>query len=274
MDYILIKDLEVFARHGVYPQEREQGQVFVVSAKLGVDLRMAGMTDDLNASVNYAEVCTFIHNFMTQRTYQLIESVAERLAEAILQNYGLVKEVTIEVKKPSAPIGLPLQYPSVCITRKWHRAVVALGSNLGDKHAYLTQAELALDARKDCRIVKSAKYIETKPYGVENQPEFLNGAVLIDTLLLPEELLNILHAIESSADRVREQHWGPRTLDLDIIFYDKDSYESEDLVIPHADLQNRTFVLEPLMELCPNYRHPVLGKTVRELYAKLQKTNS
>ena len=67
------------------------------------------------------------------------------------------------------------------------------------------------------------------------------------------------------AGRERTVIWGPRTLDLDIIFYDREEYESKDLVIPHVDMQNRLFVLKPLEELCPNYRHPILGKTVREL---------
>ncbi len=83
-----------------------------------------------------------------------------------------------------------------------------------------------------------------------------------------------LHEIEAQEMRVRRIHWGPRTLDLDIIFYDKLVYEDADLIIPHADMANRSFVLAPLAELCPNYRHPLLGKTVAELAAALERTDA
>ena len=86
-------------------------------------------------------------------------------------------------------------------------------------------------------------------------------------MLNPVELLDALHKIEAAAGRERLIHWGPRTLDLDIIFYDKLVYEDEQLIIPHVDMQNRYFVLKPLAELIPNYRHPVFGKTVSEMLA-------
>ena len=102
------------------------------------------------------------------------------------------------------------------------------------------------------------------------QDDFVNGAIALKTLLSPQELLERLHEIEQHANRERIIHWGPRTLDLDIIFYDKLVYEDEDLIIPHIDMQNRDFVLKPLAELCPNYRHPVFGKTVSQLLGELK----
>ena len=90
-----------------------------------------------------------------------------------------------------------------------------------------------------------------------------------DLLLTPEELLRELHKIETSEGRERKIHWGPRTLDLDIIFYDDLIYSSEDLVIPHVDMENRYFVLKPLSELAPNFRHPITHKTVAQMLAEL-----
>ena len=92
--------------------------------------------------------------------------------------------------------------------------------------------------------------------GVE-QEDFLNGCLELETLLTPQELLEELHRIEQEAGRERKIHWGPRTLDLDILFYDKELIETEDLIIPHVDLENRYFVLKPLAEIAPNFRHPM-----------------
>ena len=91
-------------------------------------------------------------------------------------------------------------------------------------------------------------------------------------MLSPRGLLDLLHDIENKADRKREIHWGPRTLDLDIIFYDKEIVDEDDLIIPHADMHNRTFVLEPAAELMPNYRHPIIGKTVAQLLEGLKES--
>ena len=102
-----------------------------------------------------------------------------------------------------------------------------------------------------------------------DQDKFLNGAATIETLLSPEDLLAFLHRIEEKADRKREIHWGPRTLDLDIIFYDDLVYDSENLMIPHVDMENRYFVLKPLSELAPNFRHPITHKTVAQMLAEL-----
>lgn len=117
MDQIRIVDLEVFANHGVYPEENALGQKFLVSATLHADLSRACETDCLEYSVNYGEVCHLIDRAMKEETFDLIERVAQMLADAILEAYPAVKRVDIEVKKPWAPIGLPLSYASVAISR-------------------------------------------------------------------------------------------------------------------------------------------------------------
>ncbi|MBQ6095986.1 MAG: 2-amino-4-hydroxy-6-hydroxymethyldihydropteridine diphosphokinase, partial [Lachnospiraceae bacterium] len=120
------------------------------------------------------------------------------------------------------------------------------------------------------RNVKGSTFLETKPYGGVEQDDFLNAALALETLLSPKELLELLHDIERDAGRTREVHWGPRTLDMDILFYDKLVYEDEELILPHIDLQNREFVLKPMCELAPFLRHPVLGKTMQELLDELK----
>lgn len=269
MDKIKIKNLEVFANHGVFPEETKLGQKFLVDAVLYTSTREAGMTDSLEKSIHYGEVSQYITTFMTKNTYQLIESVAEQLAKALLLEFQRLEGVRLEIKKPWAPIGLPLEEVSVEIERKWHKVYLSFGSNLGEREKYIQQGITALQECPDCRVKQRSSLIETKPYGNVEQEDFLNGCLELDTLLQPEELLELLHQIEADAKRERKVHWGPRTLDLDILFYDRKIIETEDLIIPHIDLQNRRFVLQPLAEIAPNLRHPLLQKTITQLLGEL-----
>ena len=229
MDKIKIQDLEVFAKHGVFPEENVLGQKFLISAVLYTDTRQAGKTDDLTASIHYGEVCQMIETFLKENTYQLIERVVEALAQELLLQVDRLERVTLEVKKPWAPIGLPLETVSVEITRGWHTAYIALGSNMGDREKFLQDAVAALRKTEGCNVQSVSDWLETEPYGMTEQEPFLNGCLELRTLLPPEELLEELHRIEQEAGRERIIHWGPRTLDLDIIFYD-------DLIVQQKNL--------------------------------------
>lgn len=270
MDEIRIENLEVYAYHGVYEQENRMGQPFFVNMVLYGSLREAGKTDALEKSTNYGEVCHFVNQWMKAHTVKLIETVAEELARGILQKFPLVDSLDIEVRKPEAPVGLPFDCVSVKLHRGWHTAYVAIGSNLGDKENYVEIGLRALAEAEDIRVIKVADIITTKAYGVEEQPDFLNSVIELRTLLTPQELLDELHKIENLAGRERTLRWGPRTLDLDIIFYDDLVMESETLIIPHVDMENREFVLEPMAQLAPWKRHPILQKTMEQLLQALQ----
>ncbi len=267
LDRINIRNLEVFGRHGVFPAENRLGQKFIINATLYVSTREAGLKDDLTKSVHYGEVSHFMTNYMTEHTFGLIEAAAERMAEAVLLHFPLLQQITLEISKPWAPIGLPLEAVSVEITRGWHLAYIAVGSNLGDKEAYIRRGVEALSRKEKCVVERVSELIVTKPYGVEEQPDFLNGMIELRTLLFPQELLDVLHQVEQEANRERNMRWGPRTLDLDIIFYDDCVVDQEKLQIPHPDMENRQFVLKPLAELAPYLRHPLNGKTVKQMLA-------
>ncbi len=268
-DKICIEMLEVFAHHGVLAEEQEKGQIFQVNAVLYTDVHRAGLEDNLFYSIDYGQICQFITNWMQENTYQLLEAVAEKMSKALLLKYDRLAAVELEIRKPQAPIPFPFGCVSVKIHRRWHTAYLAVGSNMGDRVHYISGAIRALSSHPQIKVVKVSDLIQSKPYGVTDQEYFLNGVLEIDTLLEPEELLDAIHDMEDAAGRTRVRRWGPRTLDIDIIFYDKLIYESENMAIPHVDMQNRDFVLEPLSTLAPYYRHPVLGKTVMQMFQEL-----
>lgn len=269
-DEIRIEELEIFARHGVFLEEKEKGQPFYINAVLYMDLRPAGLKDDLTLSTHYGEVSLFIGKWLTEHTYNLLETAAEITAQEVLLHFPLIRSIALEIRKPKAPIPMKFESVSVKIHRGWHRAYIAFGSNLGESEVYIDKALAALSG--DCLIkeLKSSDRIRTKPYGSVEQADFLNGVVCILTLYTPTELLHRLHELEQAAGRERKVRWGPRTLDLDIIFYDKLVYEDEALAIPHADMQNRDFVLQPMAQLAPYFRHPLLHKTMTQLLSELE----
>lgn len=269
-DEIRIEGLEVFAHHGVYAEETQNGQNFIVNTTLYTDISQAGRMDDLERTVNYGTVCHFITDWMQKNTCQLLEAVAEKLAAALLLEYRTLAAVDLEIQKPHAPIRLPFGNVSVKVHRSWHRAYLAVGSNLGNREEHIAGALHTLKEHPLIVLKKSSELIVTKPYGGVEQEDFLNGVLEIETLLGPEQLLEALHEIEDAAQRKRTVHWGPRTLDLDILFYDRLCYESNDLRIPHVDLENRTFVLKPMAEMEPFLRHPISGKTMIQLLRELE----
>lgn len=270
MDQITIEKLTVFGNHGVYPEENKLGQKFLVSLVLYTDTRKAGMSDELESSINYGDVSQYVRQFFEENTFKLIERVAEKLAEGLLLRYSLLEKVDVKIEKPWAPIAIPVESVGVEISRGWHKAYIALGSNMGDKKDYLDKAVEKLKKHPLCKVIKVADYIQTEPYGGVEQDVFLNSALELRTLLFPEELLALLNQIEAEAGRERTIHWGPRTLDLDILFYDDCVIDTPSLTIPHIDLQNRDFVLIPMVQLAPYHRHPILNQTISQLLNKLK----
>ena len=269
MDQIIIENLRIYANHGVYREENEKGQNFYINAILETNTRKAGTLDDLDLSTNYGEVCMFLNSFLKEHTYKLIETAAEKAAEAVLFRFPLVRRLTLEVRKPEAPVPLPFESVSVKIVRGWHKAYLSCGSNMGDRKMHLDGAVEAVRNDRKCRILRVSDWLATEPYGGVAKGEFLNGAIEMETLYTPEELLEKLHEIERIHGRERKVRWDSRTLDLDILLYEDCVMCTENLTIPHVDMQNRYFVLEPLRQIASYERHPVLGKSIGQMYEAL-----
>lgn len=268
MDKISLVDLEIFAHHGVYEDEKINGQTFYVSCDCTLSTRQAGKADNLELALNYGTLAVRITELFKAHSFDLLEAVGEYVLEHILREFPIIRSMTLTIKKPSAPIGLPLQYPALTITRGWHQVILSLGSNIEPRLTHLENALTALNRQSDIRLLKKSSWIETKPVGYLDQDLFINGACHIETLLTPHELLDVIHSIEAEEQRERLIRWGPRTLDIDIIYYDNLLLDTEDLKIPHPLSLERDFVMIPLAEIAPYWCDPRTHQVISEMIKK------
>lgn len=146
---------------------------------------------------------------------------------------------------------------------------MAIGSNLGDRRAYLEAGLKEVAALPGTHLAEVSQAYETRPLGPVAQPDFLNAVFAIETSLAPEPLLAALLAAEKKHQRQRRIHWGPRTLDLDLLLYGERVVKSADLTLPHPHIHERSFVLVPLYEIAPRLSHPITGQSFAAYLAAL-----
>lgn len=149
-----------------------------------------------------------------------------------------------------------------------HIVYISIGSNLGDREKNCAEAVRLLHLN-NVHVKKQSRMYETEPWGMKDQPKFINMAIEAETDKKPEELLGVLKEIEKKIGRAETTKWGPRVIDLDILFYDDIILKTDNLEIPHPLLHEREFVLKPLCEIAPDKKHPVTGKTVKEMLNQL-----
>lgn len=150
---------------------------------------------------------------------------------------------------------------------------IGVGSNLGNKYVNIRQAKNLLHEASHTSVVAVSGLYTTEPFGDILQEDFLNCVFKIQTSLKPEELLTFLNRVEGILKRERTIRWGPRTLDLDILFYNNDVIHTEKLIVPHPGIEKRLFVLIPLNDLIPDYQHPVLKKSCKTLEMELRRVD-
>lgn len=146
-----------------------------------------------------------------------------------------------------------------------HTAYIGIGSNLGDRRHLIQRALQTLGQTPGVRIVAKSRLFKTKPEGILNQPEFLNGAAKLLTVHTAENLLSILKEVEVKCGRKHRKCWGPREIDLDLLFYDDCVIKTKKLEVPHPHLSERVFVLKPLVQIAPGKIHPVTRKRITTL---------
>lgn len=256
MDRVLIDDLRVLTVIGALPHEREIAQPVRIDLSIGLDLRNAGRSDELNDTVHYGLVCERVAEMVRDSKDVLLERLAAKVADVVLE-FDLVEVVDVRLTKLRPPIPEEVQSTSVAITRSRaeaaappledHEVIVALGSNLGDREGYLRFAVSELG-----NVVAMSQVYETEPIGgPDGQGAYLNMVVKVQTSLDPYAFIRRCQRIEANALRQRIVHWGPRTLDVDMLFYDDVHIQSERLTVPHPRIGERRFVLTPLSEVAP-----------------------
>lgn len=254
METIRIKGLEIFAYHGVNPEEKENGQKFILDIAMQADISRAAQTDNLNETVNYAAVRKTVNAVFTAQKYDLIERAAQVVCDAILENYPKVQSVTVELKKPEAPInaGVRLRLGRNDKEPCMKRVVLGLGTNLGDRRENLRAALAALSHLPKTEVENVSSVWQTAPFDVpDEQQDYWNICVLLKTELSPSAVLGACLGIEAAMGRVREIYHGARCMDLDVLLYEGFTQREKELNVPHPGILERAFVLFPLLELFP-----------------------
>lgn len=255
-DRIDIDGLVVTTVIGALPHEREIAQPIRIDLSLHVDLRDAGRTDELSDTAHYGLVAERVAETVRESKDVLLERLADRIAEVAV-GIDRVEAVDVTVTKLRPPIPEHLDSTSVRIhrgradfelaPRRAHTAIVALGSNLGEREFYLRYAMSRLG-----EVTAESQVYETDPIGGPGgQGAYLNMVAVVRTWLDPYGFIRRCQMIESEALRQRAVRWGPRTLDVDLLFYDDITIVDPDLTVPHPRYAERRFVLTPLAEVAP-----------------------
>lgn len=265
MKEITVTGLTVLAKHGVFAEEKQNAQPFIFDIALDCEIYGAAKSDNLSLTVSYAEVCSLVEKVCKDNSFNLIETLAYECAFAIAENFPLVSRAEVTVSKPCAP--MPQKFSSVSVTAvlKRENVVLSVGSSMGDREKILNGLIAAIDGVRGVKVKKVSSFIETPPYGGIAKNNFLNCALLAECLISPRALLAEIHKIEASFKRERKTRWDDRTADIDIIFFGGNIIREEGLSVPHPDYLNRSFVIEPLKEIVPDFVCPDTGRRVSDL---------
>lgn len=254
-DRLELRGLRVLGHHGALPGEQDAPQPFEVDLDVVLDLSAAGRTDALGDTLDYGAVAVAAARVVEGERHRLLERVAERIAEEVGAD-GRVRSVRVAVRKLRPPVPVDLATAGVRLNRPGsaaggaagrRRAFLGLGSNVGDRAALLRDAVAALPD-----VVAVSPVYETEPVGGPGgQPPYLNLVVELWTARSARALLGVAHGLEAGAGRERRERWGPRTLDVDVLWVDGEAVDEPDLVVPHPRMGERRFVLAPLGDLAP-----------------------
>ncbi len=250
MHQIILKDLVFYSHIGVFDFEKTEGQEFRLDLVLEFGYIEAADQDDLQKTCNYAEIYQLLTEYFAKSRVNLLEYACSEIIDLLLDYDASIVSADLTLKKPEAPIEGQFAYMAVREKRKRNNLVyLSLGSNLGDSAAILKQAIERIEVLPEVSHLRASEFIQTMPWGKTDQPNFVNAAVELIYRGSPFKLLRQCQKIESDLGRKRLVKWGPRLIDIDIIFFDDLEINSPELIIPHPYFRERDFVMEPIMEL-------------------------
>ncbi len=276
MDRITIRDISLYAYHGVLPEEKERGQEFRITVELALDLKGISKNDRLENTVDYSTVLEEIKSMVQKESYNLLETLAERMASRLL-NTGPILEAKVTVSKPRPPLAGITGGVEVSVSRKKystaeyprHTVCVGLGANLGNRSYHLQQAVEKLNHYPRTEIAATSCIYETEPVGIDTSQNFYNAALLIKTSLSPVNFLIRTKETERELGRSNKCEMSSRYIDIDLLHYQEVTMNTPLLSLPHPSIPHRWFVLVPLNEICPDLQLPGYQQTVKELLNSL-----
>ncbi len=267
-DHIVLTGLKVPCIIGIFPWERKQKQNVVIDLKFPCDARKAARKDDITAAVDYKKIAKATIAFVEHSQYQLVETLAERLAQLLIERFDLA-EIDLSVSKPAAirgsrNVGIKIHRTANSIPNNLF-TFLSLGSNIRPRQ----NLEFALGEMSQKYSLSGISHVyETSPVGYAKQASFWNMVVAVATDEKPGSIRKWAAVLEKKAGRVKKgKTFRPRTLDLDLILWKNLVERSKDHVLPHPDIETKAFVLFPLLEISPNLVHPENQKTLIEIAA-------
>ncbi|MFO7928987.1 MAG: 2-amino-4-hydroxy-6-hydroxymethyldihydropteridine diphosphokinase [Candidatus Humimicrobiaceae bacterium] len=253
---IFVKDLEVFAYHGVHKFEKEKGQPFLFN--ISVWLKNTNLDDDINKTISYSDIIRVVKEINQQNEFDLIETAGKVISEEIIKLSSFVYKVKVNIQKPNAPIKAKFRSVGIEVVDKNHidkkRCYLSLGSNIGDRESNIEKAIAKISRHKFVSIEKLSSIYRTEPMYEKEQEYFFNIIALINIGSTdPFEFLGFLKRIEYDQGRSKGRRYGPRIIDIDIIYWEGFLINSGFLTIPHPRYRERNFVLLPLSEVNPGF---------------------
>jgi dihydroneopterin aldolase/2-amino-4-hydroxy-6-hydroxymethyldihydropteridine diphosphokinase len=278
-DKILIEGLKAWGRHGVLDFEKQYSQAFTVDIEIWADISKAYLSDNLEDTINYASIYDIIKSVIETQSFRLVERLAYVIVEKVFLHDLRIQRIKIRLIKNKAPldgqvddIGVEIEKSRTDVlmqdrcmnaesdisaaetgtkaeTDEGYRAVLALGSNVGDRYQNIQKA---IERLSDCRgivILNKSKLYETEPVGYADQEKFYNAAILVQTTLNPFDLYSKIKDIENNLGRKKTFRWGPRLIDIDIIAYERCVINTKGLTLPHKEYMQRAFVLKPISDM-------------------------
>lgn len=262
---ILIKDLVLYGYHGVRDHEKKDGQYFIFNISIYINDSGLEESDDLADTLSYSDVIKEVKEINKTKRCDLLETLCRVVAGAVMDMSSMIEKVDIRIEKPDPPIDEKLGSVGVEYTssrlggytgiKNGETVFLSLGSNTGDRKANIEKALESLERDPRIQVARVSSFYETSPMYVEEQSDFYNIAAMLKVGLDPFSLLGLIKGIEHDMGRkTGQKRYGPRLIDIDILYYGDRTIKSDILELPHPLIKERKFVLLPLSEIAPDIR--------------------